>query len=63
MADDKKNPTQKKPIESALRTETTAFGVKVVRSKGTMPASLKGLYTDEATAERAIKSFYNQRIR
>ena len=55
--------TKKKDTSSTLRLKTTPFGVKISRSKGRVPDSLNGLYTNENVANQAIDRFYSQGIR
>jgi len=62
MAETKK-VAPKKDNSVTLRYEQTAFGVKIVRSKGSVPDMLRGLYTSETIAKQAVTSFYSQEIR
>ncbi len=62
MVASKKKAVKKEP-ESTLKTKWDGRHVKITRSKGRVPDSLTGIYTDEAMANRAIVSFYKQGIR
>ena len=70
MVDVKKKITRKrkpavKKDESiySLKTRWEGRHIRVCREKGQVPDALSGLYSDEASAQRAIKLFYTQRIR